>query len=127
MGVTVTDVREIVGQEEDNVDGHALFLSKKLHSWIYNLPVPGHKNRMHCHSRDETFFCIEGECTIHFPDGNSMEIKPGNLASVTGGTFYYLENTGTGPMVMVGNGSGERAKDMKIDYETRKNSRGAKG
>ena len=93
-------------------------------SVIYYSSTPGQKNRMHCHSRDETFFCAEGECTMHFPDGSTKLIKPGMLASVTGGTFYFLENTGSGPMLMVGNGSGERAASAKIDYETRKSTRG---
>jgi len=124
MGVEITDVRDIAEQKGDGANGHALFLSKRLHAWIYYSSTPGQKNRMHCHSRDETFFCAEGECTMHFPDGSTKLIKPGMLASVTGGTFYYLENTGSGPMLMVGNGSGERAASAKIDYETRKSTRG---
>ena len=124
MAVEITDVHEIAERKGDAANGHALFLSKRLHSWIYYSSAPGQKNKMHCHSRDETFFCTEGECTMHFPDGETKVIKTGMLASVTGGTFYYLENTGDGPMLMVGSGSGDRKKDAKIDYETRKSTRG---
>lgn len=124
MGVEITDVRATAEREGERANGFPLFLTKRLHAWIYYSSTPGQKNKMHCHSRDETFFCAEGECTMHFPDGGTKVIKPGMLASVTGGTFYYLENTGDGPMMMVGNGSGDRKTSAKIDYETRKSTRG---
>jgi hypothetical protein len=44
-------------------------------------------------------------------------------ALITGGSFYTLENTGEGPMIMMGNRSGPADKIQIIDYVTRKDIR----
>ena len=49
--------------------------------------------------------------------------KPGQAALITGGSFYQLENTGSGPMIMMGNRSGPAEKIQIISYETRKDIR----
>jgi mannose-6-phosphate isomerase-like protein (cupin superfamily) len=49
---------------------------------------------MHCHNADQTFYVIEGECTMRFPDGGEVVLKPGQAAMITGGSFYQLENAG---------------------------------
>jgi hypothetical protein len=41
-------------------------------------------------------------------------------ALITGGSFYRLENAGSGPMIMMGNRSGPAEKIQIIDYVTRK-------
>jgi mannose-6-phosphate isomerase-like protein (cupin superfamily) len=81
---------------------------------------PGQKDEMHCHNADQTFYVIEGECTMHFPDGGKAVLKPGMAALITGGSFYRLENSGAGPMIMMGNRSGPAEKIQIIDYVTRK-------
>ena len=58
-------------------------------------PNPGNKDDMHCHNADQTFYVIEGECTMRFPDGGSAVLKPGMAALITGGSSYQLENTAT--------------------------------
>ena len=78
---------------------------------------------MHCHNADQTFYVIDGECTIHFPEGGKAVLKPGMVASITGGSFYQLENSGAGPMIMMGNRSGPSEKIQIIDYVTRKDVR----
>ena len=37
---------------------------------------------------------------MRFPDGGKAVLKPGQAALITGGSFYQLENTGSGPMIM---------------------------
>jgi hypothetical protein len=41
-------------------------------------------------------------------------------ALITGGSFYQLENSGDGPMVMMGNRSGASEAIQHINYELRK-------
>jgi mannose-6-phosphate isomerase-like protein (cupin superfamily) len=57
---------------------------------------------------------------MHFPDGGKAVLEPGMMATITGGSFYQLENSGDGPMIMIGNRSGSQEGTKKIDYETRK-------
>jgi mannose-6-phosphate isomerase-like protein (cupin superfamily) len=84
---------------------------------------PGQKDEMHCHNADQTFYVIDGECTMTFPDGGKAVLKAGQAALITGGSFYRLENTGSGPMIMMGNRSGPAEKIQIISYETRKDIR----
>jgi hypothetical protein len=57
---------------------------------------------------------------MHFPDGGKAVMKPGLVATITGGSFYQLENTGEGPMVLMGNRSGPSDAIQHINYELRK-------
>jgi hypothetical protein len=41
----------------------------------------------------------------------------------SGGSFYQLENTGSGAMIMMGNRSGPAEKIQIISYETRRDIR----
>jgi hypothetical protein len=68
-------------------------------------------------------FCFCGNASRPFataPDGGKALLKPGMAALITGGSFYRLENSGPGPMVMMGNRSGPAEKIQIIDYVTRK-------
>jgi mannose-6-phosphate isomerase-like protein (cupin superfamily) len=53
---------------------------------------PGQKDETHCHNADQTLYVIDGECTMRFPDGREVVLKPGQAAMITGGSFYQLEN-----------------------------------
>ena len=57
---------------------------------------------------------------MHFPGGSKKVLKPRMAALITGGSFYQLENSGKGPMVMMGNRSGSTEEVKIIDYKTRK-------
>ena len=57
---------------------------------------------------------------MHFEGGSKAVLKPNMAAMITGGSFYQLENTGTGPMIMMGNRSGPADAIKHINYETRK-------
>ncbi|HVO96043.1 MAG TPA: cupin domain-containing protein, partial [Terriglobales bacterium] len=94
----------------------------RFHAWMHYYK-PGQKDEMHCHNADQTFYVIDGECTMHFPDGGKAVLKPGQAALISGGSFYQLENTGDRPMIMMGNRSGPAEKIQIISYETRKDIR----
>jgi len=100
-----------------------IFNTNRFHAWLHVYPKPGDADDMHCHNADQTFYVIEGECTMHFPDGGKTVLKPGQAALITGGSFYQLENCGDGPMIMMGNRSGPAEKIQIISYETRKDIR----
>ena len=74
--------------------------TNRIHAVVLYYGIPGERDEMHCHDQDQTFYSIEGECTLHFPDGGHEVLKPGMLAAITGGSFYQLENSGDGPMVL---------------------------
>jgi mannose-6-phosphate isomerase-like protein (cupin superfamily) len=97
-----------------------LINTPRFHAWLHVYPKPGDMDDLHCHNADQTFYVIEGECTMHFPDGGKSVLKPGMVALITGGSFYQLENTGTGPMILMGNRSGPSEAIQHINYETRK-------
>lgn len=50
------------------------------------------------------------------------------VALIPSGSFYWLENTGTGKMVLMGTRALSNEASMKIDYETRQDvNAGKKG
>ena len=58
---------------------------------------------------------------MRFPDGGETVLKPNMAALITGGSFYQLENSGNGPMILMGTRSGSQDNIKIIDYKTRKN------
>ncbi len=116
MPITVVDM---VKKAHEDPGRHVLLDTQRMHAWLHVYKNPGDHDEMHCHNADQTFYCIEGECTMHFPDKPPAVLKPGMVALITGGSFYQLENTGDGPMVLMGNRSGSSEGTLKIDYETR--------
>jgi len=94
--------------------------TSKIHTWLHCYATPGDKDDMHCHNADQTFYVLEGECTMHFPDGGEAVLTPGMIALIHGGDFYQLENTGTGPMMLIGHRSGPSEAIKHINYELRK-------
>ena len=42
------------------------------------------------------------------------------VATITGGSFYQLENTGSGPMIVMGNRSGPSETIQHMNYALRK-------
>ena len=120
MSIEVIDTLEVARREKKRT---VVMNTRKFHSWVHYYPNPGDHDDMHCHNADQTFICLDGECTMHFPDGGKAVLGPGKAALVTGGSFYQLENTGTGPMILMGNRSGSQDDIQIIDYKTRKNLR----
>ena len=118
MPVEIVNMIEVAHQEKRRKN---IFNTPRFHAWMHYYS-PGKKDNMHCHNADQTFYVIDGECTMSFPDGGKAVLTPGMAATITGGSFYQLENTGSGPMIMMGNRSGSKETLQKIDYETRKNT-----
>jgi mannose-6-phosphate isomerase-like protein (cupin superfamily) len=120
MGIQVINPKEIALREKKRT---VVMNTRKLHAWVHYYPNPGDHDDMHCHNEDQVFTCFEGECTMHFPDGTTSVLKPGMAALITGGSFYKLENTGTGHMILMGHRSGNQDNVMIIDYVTRQDIR----
>jgi mannose-6-phosphate isomerase-like protein (cupin superfamily) len=100
MGVKKIDV-----VKEPELDlGHSkkvLFTSEHFHTWIHG-DYPGTKGPMHKHTADQFFYCAQGECTFHFPDGTKDFIRPGQMMLVPAGNFYQLDNTGDEYLILIG-------------------------
>src|SRR6266481_3723514 len=110
MGIEIIDPKEIALRERKRT---VVMNTCKLHAWVHYYANPGDHDELHCHNEDQVFTCFEGECTMRFPDGGSAVLTPGMAALITGGSFYQLENTGKGHMI--------------IDYVTHKDIKKAGG
>jgi len=117
MPIHVVDMVKMAREERKR---KIIFNTNRLHAWLHVYPEPGDKDDMHCHNADQTFYVIEGECTMHFPDGGKSVLTPGMVATITGGSFYQLENSGSGAMVLMGNRSGPSEAIQHINHELRK-------
>jgi mannose-6-phosphate isomerase-like protein (cupin superfamily) len=114
------EVFDLVKMFKEDHRRKVIFNTPRMHAWLHIYPEPGDKDDMHCHNRDQTWYLIEGQCTIHFVDQPAQVMKPGMVVAITGGTFYQLENTGDGPMVLMGNRSGASdGTNVHINYETK--------
>ena len=91
--------------------------TNRFHAWVHYYKL-GQHDEMHCHNQDQTFQIIEGECTMRFPDGGEAVLTPGMLATITGGSFYQLHNTGDIPLVMIGTRSGSAESTVKVEHGT---------
>jgi uncharacterized cupin superfamily protein len=117
MPIKVIDLKEMARAETPK--RQVLINGPRLHAWFHPYLEPGQKDEMHCHNQDQTFYCIEGECTMWFLDGSKQVLKPGMAALITGGSFYQLENSGDSPMILMGNRSGSVEATQTISYETK--------
>ena len=120
MPIEIIDPRQHARHDKRRTE---LLLTRRLHSWLLRYPEPGNREKMHCHNADETFVCIEGECTMSFPDGGKAMLAIGMAALIPGGHFYEIENTGDGPLILMGTRSGARETTKRILYETREQHR----
>lgn len=120
MAINIINPIEIARREKKRT---VVMNTRKLHAWVHYYPNPGDHDELHCHNEDQVFTCFEGECTMHFPDGGKSVLGPGMAALITGGSFYQLENTGSGPMILMGHRSGSQDNVKIIDYKTRKDIR----
>lgn len=94
--------------------------TNRMHTVVLCYKTPRERDEMHCHNQDQAFYLVDGQATLHFPEGGHETLKPGMLATITGGTFYQLENSGSGPMVIIQSRSGSEEATKKIDYITRR-------
>ncbi len=121
MAIEIVDVLALAHKERTR---KVIMDTRKMHAWMHYYPFPGDIDDLHCHPGDQTFLCLEGQCTMHFEDGGETVMNPGVVALIQGGSFYQLENTGDGPMVMMATRTGERSRNKHISYETKKDVKG---
>ncbi|MEE8308545.1 MAG: cupin domain-containing protein [Gammaproteobacteria bacterium] len=123
MAIEVVDVLGLAHEERTR---KVIMDTRKMHAWMHYYPNPNDIDDLHCHPGDQTFMVLEGQCTMHFEGGGSSVMNPGMVALIEGGTFYQLENTGTGPMIMMGTRTGPREANTHINYDTKTHLRHAK-
>ena len=80
MAVEIVDLLQLAYEQKRR---KVVFNTPHLHAWVHYYPTPGERDDMHCHNADQTFYVIEGECTMHFPDAKAV-MKPGMAATITG-------------------------------------------
>jgi mannose-6-phosphate isomerase-like protein (cupin superfamily) len=120
MAIEIVDV---VGMAHDLKKRKVIMDTRKMHAWMHYYPKPGDRDDLHCHPGDQTFMMLEGQCTMSFEDGNSSVMEPGMVALIEGGTFYQLENTGDGPMVLMGTRTGPNSANKHINFDTKEDMR----
>lgn len=94
---------DLVKEEELDL-GHSkkvLFGTEHFHTWIHG-DWPGTKGPMHKHTADQFFYCVQGECTFHFPDGSKQAVGPGKMMIIPKEHLYQLDNTGNEYMILLG-------------------------
>lgn len=66
---------------------------------IQTMP-PGNRIPVHCHETEETFFILDGACTVNvFRDGETVAVRLGrwDLISVPPFTYHDIHNEGASP------------------------------
>jgi len=81
MGIEVINCAELAREVKKR---KVVMNTRKMHAWVHYYPTPGDHDDMHCHNEDQTFYCIDGQCTMHFPDGGKAVLEPGMAALITG-------------------------------------------
>ncbi len=95
-----------------------LFSGEGYHVWVH-VDEPGKMGPMHKHTADQLFYCVQGECTYHFPNGDTEVLGPGMVVTIPKGQLYQLHNTGQTRMVLLGSRaeSQGKARHTKEDAE----------
>jgi mannose-6-phosphate isomerase-like protein (cupin superfamily) len=121
MAINIVDTLKLARETKKRTK---IMDTRKMHAWVHYYPNPGDHDDLHCHPGDQTFMCLDGECTMSFPDGGKAVMTAGVVAVIEGGSFYRLENTGQGPMVLMGTRTGPNSENKHINYETGTDVRG---
>jgi mannose-6-phosphate isomerase-like protein (cupin superfamily) len=121
MAINIVDTLKLARETKKRTK---IMDTRKMHAWVHYYPNPGDHDDLHCHPGDQTFLCLDGECTMSFQDGGKAVMKPGMVALIEGGSFYRLENTGSGPMILMGTRTGPSSANKHINYETGKDIKG---
>ena len=79
MAIEVINCVELAKEKKERTK---VFNTRKMHAWVHYYPNPGDHDEMHCHNADQTFICFEGQCTMHFPDGDRAVLNPGMAALI---------------------------------------------
>ena len=114
MPIEIIDTHEFAHKVQKRA---VVIATDRFHAWVHYFQ-PGQQDEMHCHNQDQTFQVVEGECTMRFLGGDEAVLTQGMLATITGGSFYQLHNTGDVRLVMIGTRSGSREETVKVEHGT---------
>jgi len=117
MPIEVIDMVEFAHKEKRRKE---IFNTPRFHAWMHYYK-PGQKDELHCHNAIKRFTLSTASARCISPTAARPCLN--QAATITGGSFYQLENSGDGPMIMMGNRSGPSEKIQIIDYVTRKDVR----
>ena len=100
MNAEFVDVKDYPILDEDHIK-EVLYNADDFHVWIH-ADRPGTKGPMHKHTADQIFYCLQGECTFRFPNGEAKKLIPGMVVTIPTGQLYQLDNTGDEYMILLG-------------------------
>ena len=92
---------EMMAKKERKID---LFGTDNFRCWMLNF-VPGDGTDMHYHANPESFFVVSGNGVVKGLKGEERAIKKNEIVFLTAKDYYQLTNTGTEPLVLLGNRS----------------------
>jgi hypothetical protein len=95
--IDVIDRVDVADQKERRKN---MFNTPRFHASMHCYK-PEQNDEMHCHNADQTFYVIDGECAMRFPDGAARSTPTRSGRHDHGGSFYHLESAGSEPMIMM--------------------------
>lgn len=78
--------------------------------WVHTkVNAEGGENALHTHTKeDHAFIVLEGEVTFYDADGSETKLQAHQGIMIPKGAYYRYLNTGTGNLMIVRVGAGER-------------------
>jgi mannose-6-phosphate isomerase-like protein (cupin superfamily) len=92
---------EMMAKNERKID---LFGTDNFRCWMLNF-VPGDGTDMHYHANPESFLVVSGNGVVKGLKGEERAIKKHEIVFLAAKDYYQLTNTGTEPLVLLGNRS----------------------
>ena len=92
---------EMIVKKKRKID---LFGTDNFRCWMLNF-VPGDGTDMHYHASPETFLVLSGSGVVKGLKGEGRPIKKNEIVFLAAKDYYQLTNTGTEPLVLLGNRS----------------------
>lgn len=92
---------ELMATKKRKID---LFGTDKFRCWMLNFE-PGDGTDMHYHASPETFLVLSGSGVVKGLKGEERPIKRNEIVFLAAKDYYQLTNTGTEPLVLLGNRS----------------------
>jgi mannose-6-phosphate isomerase-like protein (cupin superfamily) len=92
---------ELMATKKRKID---LFGTDNFRCWMLNF-APGDGTDMHYHANPETFLVLSGSGVVKGLKGEERPIKRNEIVFLAAKDYYQLTNTGTEPLVLLGNRS----------------------
>jgi mannose-6-phosphate isomerase-like protein (cupin superfamily) len=97
----LANLDEMIAQKKRKID---LFGTDNFRCWMLNF-APGDGTDMHYHANPETFLVLSGSGSVKGLKGEERPIKKNEILFLAAKDYYQLTNTGTEPLVLLGNRS----------------------